>query len=387
MREHVDVDAVIDATRRLVQIDTQNPPGNERRAIAAARHLLDPLGATFSEVEPEPGRTSLIATLTANRGDGSRPTLIVNGHLDVVPVEASGWSRDPFAADVEDGRMWGRGTADMKGGIAAAIEAVHALRRAGQSPAVDLVFHLVADEERGGGLGTKVLAAEGLLRGDACLVPEPTDLAVGIAERGILVARITVHGQPAHASEPANGISAVEKAARIVLALHAADFGDHPHPFLGQPTCNAGTISGGSGHNTVAEECEVVIDRRLLPGATEEGTVDELRARIDAIGDPDLRYDVEVTLFGEASELEPDHWLPRQLRRSIAELLDEDAPVIGMPFTTDARFVRNNAGIPTVVCGPGDVAQAHGFDEWVSIGRLVDAAAVYAHLYTANLRQ
>ena len=385
MREYVDVGALVDATRQLVQIDTQNPPGNEAKAIGAARGLLEPLGATFSEIEVEDGRTSLLATL--DPVDPDRPTLIVNGHLDVVPVEPSGWSRDPFAGEIDDGRMWGRGTADMKGGIAAAIEGVHAVRRAGREPAVNLEFHLVADEERGGALGAKVLTANGYVRGDACLVPEPTNMAVGIGERGILVARITVQGKPAHASEPSNGVSAVEKAAKIVLALHGADFGDAPHRFLGKPTCNAGTIAGGSGHNTVAEECEVVIDRRLLPGATEDGAVAELRERIDAIGDPDLRYSFDVTLFGEASELDPEHWLARQVRQSIAEVLGEDAAVIGMPFTTDARFVRNQAGVPTVVCGPGDVAQAHGFDEFVSIDRLIDAAAVYAHLYTTNLRQ
>jgi acetylornithine deacetylase/succinyl-diaminopimelate desuccinylase len=387
MREHVDVDALVDATRRLVQVDTQNPPGAEREAIGTARALLAPLGASFAEVEPEPGRASLIAALDANGAGGSRPTLIVNGHLDVVPVDRSGWTRDPFAADVDGGRIWGRGTADMKGGIAAAIEAVHAVRRSGRDLAVDLVFHLVADEERGGGLGARVLAAEGHVRGDACLVPEPTNLAVGIAERGILVATITVHGRPAHASEPANGVSAIEKAARIVLALHNADFGDGAHPLLGTPTCNAGEIAGGSGHNTVAEGCEIVVDRRLLPGVSEEEAVAGLRARIEAIGDPDLRYDLDVSLFGEASELAPDHWLTHAVRESIRAVLGEDAPVIGMPFTTDARFVRNQAGVPAVVCGPGDVAEAHGFDEWVAIDRLADAAAVYAHLYTTNLRQ
>src|SRR3954463_4161967 len=140
MRELIDAAAIVDMTRALVAIDTKTPPGNEKMAVDVARQLLEPLGATFTEVEPEPGRTSLVATVGA--GDGSRPALIVNGHLDVVPVDRDAWSHEPFGGEVFDGRMYGRGTSDMKGGIAAAIEAVSTLRRAGVEPACDVVFHL-----------------------------------------------------------------------------------------------------------------------------------------------------------------------------------------------------------------------------------------------------
>lgn len=237
----VSADSVVDMTRALVATDTRNPPGQERLAADVARQLLEPLGATFEEVEPEPGRVSLVARIGAE--NMTRPTLIVNGHLDVVPINPAGWSRDPFGGELDGGRLWGRGTADMKGGIAAAIEAVLALRRAGRELPCDLVFHLVADEERGGQLGTRVLTSSGAVVGHACLVPEPTSLAVCIAERGILTAEVAVRGRPAHASEPRRGISAVEKAAKVVLALHAADFGHPPHPLLGSPTANAGMIA------------------------------------------------------------------------------------------------------------------------------------------------
>ncbi|MGH9283155.1 MAG: M20 family metallopeptidase, partial [Acidimicrobiales bacterium] len=168
MRAHVDTGAVVERTRALVAVDTQNPPGNERQIIGVCRELLAPFGARFEEFEPAPGRASLLATV--GEGDGGRSTLIVNGHLDVVPVHRPGWTHDPFAAELDDGRLYGRGTADMKGGIAAAIEALAALRRAGREPACDLVFHLVADEERGGGFGTAALVRAGKVRGDACVV-------------------------------------------------------------------------------------------------------------------------------------------------------------------------------------------------------------------------
>src|SRR4051812_13488943 len=303
MREHAHADDVVALTRALVAIDPRNPPGNEQAAMGACRAALEPYGAAFTEVEASPGRTSLIATI----GDaGERPTLIVNGHLDVVPINEQQWTRPPFAGEIDTatGRMYGRGTADMKGGIAAAICALGVLKRAGRAPACNLVFHLVADEERGGALGTAVLVERGLVRGDACLVPEPTGLQVCVAERGMLVVEVTTKGRPAHGSQPQNGISAIEKAAKVVLALHAADMGEPPHPLLGKPTCNAGVIAGGSGHNTVAEQCVVTVDRRLLPGATRSSALTEISERISAIADGELAFEVEAGAFAEPSEMD-----------------------------------------------------------------------------------
>jgi len=378
MREHVDRGAVVAATQELVRVDTRNPPGDETRVVAACRELLAPLDATVEIVEPQPGRTSVVAVLPST----GKPVLVVNGHLDVVPINSTDWTVDPFGGEVAEGRVWGRGTADMKGGIAAAIEAVAALRRSGRDPAWDLVFHLVADEERGGRWGTQVLVEEGFCQDvAACLVPEPTDLNVCVAERGLLVAQLTTLGRPAHGSAPREGISAIETAARVVLALHAADFDEKAHPLLGRPTANIGQILGGSGHNTVAETCRVTIDRRLLPGATLESALAAVEAKVRAAADPDLRYEIEVEVFGEASEMNPHHPFAALMGRCIAEATGREPEVIGMPFTTDARFVRNGAGVPAVVCGPGGIAQAHVHDEWVAVERLVDAAAAFATLY------
>ena len=381
MRDLVHEDEVVALTQRLVRIDTRNPPGDERAAADACREMLEPFGAVFDEVEPAPGRTSLVATI----GDaGDRPTLIVNGHLDVVPINPAQWTRDPFAAEVDEaeGRMYGRGTTDMKGGIAAAICALSTLKRAGRAPACNLVFHLVADEERGGALGTAALLEQGLIRGDACLVPEPTGLQVCVAERGMLVVDITTRGVPAHGSQPQNGVSAIEKAAKVVLALHAADMGEPRHDLLGQPTCNVGVIGGGSGHNTVAESCTVTVDRRLLPGSTRDGAIAGILGKVDAIPDDQLAYEYEAGVFAEASELDRSHPFVETMRSAIAAATGERPGVIGMSFTTDARFVRNQAGIPAIVCGPGEVAQAHTNDEWVAVSRLVDATVAYAELFS-----
>jgi succinyl-diaminopimelate desuccinylase len=383
VRAHVNVDEVVGLTAALVAVDTRNPPGHERPIADVVRAALDPWHPVWTEVEPAAGRLSLIAALPHPDGPGERPTLIINGHLDVVPVAAQAWSRHPFEPRVEDGRMYGRGTADMKGGIAAAICALSTLDRSGRPRACDVVFHLVADEERGGRLGTRALLEAGLIRGDACLVPEPTDLQLCVAERGLLQGMLTITGRPGHGSRPREAVSAIEHAAHIVLAIHAADFGGPDHPLLGRPTANVGTISGGDAYNTVAESCAVGVDRRVLPGATEASTVAEVRAKVEATGIQGLRYTFDVDTFGEASEMAADDPWVKQVGDAVALSTGGQPGIIGMSFTTDARFMRNQAGIPTVVCGPGAVEQAHANDEWVAVDRLVDATAAYAELLAA----
>ncbi len=384
LAEYVDQERVVELTRSLVAIDTRNPPGNEAPIEDAVRAALDRRAARWQTVEPAPGRMSLVAELEHPEGPNpDRPTLIVNGHLDVVPVNAEAWSRHPFDPQVVDGRLYGRGTADMKGGIAAAICALDVLERAGRAPACNLVFHLVADEERGGRWGTRALLDAGLIRGDACLVPEPTDLQLCVAERGLLQAWLHIAGRPGHGSRPREGVSAIEQAAQVVLALHAADFGGEDHPLLGRPTANVGTISGGTTFNVVAESCVVGVDRRVLPGATAESAQAELDERIRRAGIEGLRYRFELSTFGEASEMSPgDPWV-KQVGDAVTRATGRPPEVIGMTFTTDARFVRNQAGIPTVVCGPGAIDQAHTDDEYVEVAQLVDATAAFAELFAA----
>jgi succinyl-diaminopimelate desuccinylase len=385
----------------LVALGTPNPPGNEAAVADVLRDALSPWRPSWTEIEPAPGRLSLVAHLPTPRatrpgtaradttgpgngtGEGARrrPTLVVNGHTDVVPVVAARWARDPFRPEVVDGRLYGRGTADMKGGVAAAICALSTLEAAGHQPACDIVFQFVADEERGGALGTRALMESGLLTGDAYLVPEPTSLAVCVAERGLLQGEIVVKGRPGHGSRPREGVSAIEHAAQIVLALHAADFGDPEHRLLGRPTANIGTLHGGSAVNIVAEQARVGFDRRLLPGMSLDDALAGIRHRLEVAGLGNIEYEIEVYDYGEGSEMSVDDPFAEIVRQCVASATGSLPPTIGMTFTTDARFVRNQAGIPAVVCGPGDVAQAHGIDEWVEVDQLVDATAAYARLY------
>lgn len=375
-RAAVDVRRCTDLAVAMVQCDTRNPPGDESPIIPLLTDVMRGLGASVEVFEPAPGRTSLLATVGS--GDGSRPVLLVNGHLDVVAVEEDDWSLPPFGGVVRDGRLHGRGACDMKGGIAAAIEGLRACLDARVAPACDVVFHLVADEETGGRWGTAALVAAGRIAADAAIVPEPSELGICVAERGALLADITVTGRAAHGSDPAVGRSAIADAARLVQAVHLADFGRPPHPLLGSPTCNVGMISGGSMPNIVAGSCTLTVDRRVLPGQTAAQAVAELESVLDRAGD-DIERRIHVRAFVEASELAADHPWVAAVRTAGAG--SDAGAVRGLYLGTDARFLRNDLGIPTVVYGPGSMTVAHTADEFVPVAELAAAARTFAAVY------
>jgi succinyl-diaminopimelate desuccinylase len=363
-------------TAAMVRCDTRNPPGDETAIIPLLTDVLTGLGARVETFEPAPGRVSLLAGVPGV-GPGDRRTLLVNGHLDVVPVVEEDWTLPPFGGVVRDGRLYGRGSCDMKGGIAAAIEGLRACLEAGTPPHCDVVFHLVADEETGGRWGTEALVRAGRVSADAAVVPEPSELRVGVAERGVLMAEITVTGRAAHGSDPAVGHSAIADAARLVAVLHEADFGVRPHPLLGSPTCNVGTVAGGTAPNIVASSCVLGVDRRVLPGQSQAEALAELEAVLDRAG-PGVEREVRVVAFAEGSELDADHPFVGMVRAAT----ESEAAVRGLYLGTDARFLRNELGIPTVVYGPGSMTVAHTADEYVPLADLGAAARTFARLFS-----
>ncbi|WP_432851254.1 M20 family metallopeptidase [Amycolatopsis sp. CA-161197] len=383
IRSAVDVDAVVALTQDLVRLRSENPPGGETEVAKHLRGVFAGMGLTGRVVEPAPGRPSLLVAT----GDGARsgkPVLLVNGHLDTVPAAAGGWRHDPFGGRVQDGRLYGRGTADMKGGIAAAVTALQVCRSLELELPCEVVFHLVADEELGGARGTAELLRQGLVSADACLVPEPTGLRLCLAERGLMFAKVATHGIPAHGSEPAKGRSAIITAAAIVQVLHDNVFPQTPHPLLGTTTCNVGMIRGGSGPNVVPEECELRIDRRILPGETQPDAEQGIIDRIASLGlYRGTDYELEVETFCEPSEIDGAHPFVDFVARSCRAMTGRDPGRTGLPFTTDARFMRNQLGVPSIVFGPGDLGVAHTVDEYVDIDALVTAVGVYAHVFAS----
>lgn len=376
----IDSGFLLDCARALVRADSENPPGDERAVAAEAARFAAAAGLRTEIVETAPRRCNLVATLDSGRPG---PTLLWNGHLDVVPAaDPEAWTYPPYEAVVDDGVLHGRGSADMKGGCAAAIAAAATLRAAGGPQAGRLVLHLVADEEVLGPHGTRALYERGLVEADAAIVGEPTGLEVAVAERGMLwvIARTT--GVAAHGSQPHLGRSAIEEMATVVLALRGMTW-KRPHPLLGTPSLNVGIVRGGSKINIVPAACEIEIDRRTIPGETGDGVLAEMRAAIAAAG---ASADLEIVHHADPTEVSPQEEIVARASEAHRAVRGADARVGVFAGATDAHVLVGRAKIPAIVFGPGSLSQAHAANEHVSISDLDDAAAIYARLFDAYLR-
>ena len=312
-------------------------------------------------------------------GQGAGPTLLLNGHLDTVGV--AGMSVDPFGAQLRDGRLWGRGSCDMKGGVAALLAAAAGVARSG-SPGT-LIVALTADEEHAS-LGMEALVGSGI-RADAAVVCEPTSLAVMPAHKGFVWIEAAFRGRAAHGSRPDAGVDAIEHAARYLTALGALRSrlgAGEPHPLLGHGSFHAGTIVGGSAPSVYPDACRLVLERRTLPGENVAGIIEEFQAVLDELAAEVPELDAKLTqgLARPATQMPNDSPLVEGL---VAACVGEgvDPVLAGMTAWVDAAFL-NEAGTPVVCFGPGSIAQAHSADEWIDPSDIVTCAAVlerFAH--------
>jgi len=371
---------VTDLTRRLVSAPSPNPPGNEVEVQAVVREYISQRpGLEVAELEATPGRPIIVARL-----DTGRPgrTIVLCGHVDTVPV-GEGWTHDPFAAEIESGRLYGRGACDMKAGVAATLVALAQLaEQRAALPGGVVEAHIVPDEEPGGELGCAVLLQKGAIAADAAIVAEPSDLAVFRAQKGNIFAAIKVAGRAAHGSMPERGRNAITAASSLIVDIDnrlVPQVREHRHELLGSASINVGTIHGGRRTNVVPDECVVTIDRRLMPGEASDEALDEL---IDFIGP---RGSLSIEAIGAAFETPADHWLVRTAVAAVEDVLGAPAEIGGLNGSSDARFYADGAGIPTIILGPGRMEEAHVADEYVEIKQLGAAARIYERLVTSLL--
>ena len=369
-------EAVVDLARDLIRAVTVNPPGREARAAAVAIPWLERHGFAVTTYEPRPGRVNVIAR---RPGAEPGPTLLWCGHLDVVAAgDPSAWPHPPFAAVLDGGRLYGRGAVDMKGPVAAALGAAAALARLGGPRRGTLVLALVADEEAMGRHGAGWLARRGLLRADGAIVGEPTRLHLVRAQRGAAWIHLRLRGRPAHAATPHLGASAVAAAARLVLALEER-VGDVFHPLLGPPTAVVGRIRGGDSPNRVPERCDLVVDRRAVPGETEEGVRREVEALIGEVlrRHPGVTATITRWRWAEPAETPEDAAVVQVVRAAVRAVTGQDPPEAGTVAVTDMRYLVR-AGIPTVIFGPGRPDLAHAPGEFIPVEELAEGALLYA---------
>jgi succinyl-diaminopimelate desuccinylase len=376
---------LVDLTIQLVQIPTENPPGNEKVAAQFLKPLLSKTGFKIKTVLSPEGRWNLLAEKRWGRG-GRR--LIFNGHLDVVPAgNASQWKYPPFQGKLYKGKIYGRGSSDMKSGIASFIHALSTIERS-KIPLHQgaVVLHLVSDEESHGHQGMGFLTQREGIQGDAALVGEPTDLQPVIAQKGALWIRIFTIGKSAHGSKPHLGVNAVEKMMKVIERFNFIPL-KKEHPLLGKPTLNIGTIQGGTKINVVPEGCEIEVDRRMLPGEKKEEVLGEIKEILDSLQsqDPLFQYRMEEIDFAEPSEVDPGEEIVKIGVEAIQNVMGRKPMLRGFSGFTDSRFYVNQCHIPTLIFGPGGVNQTHTMDESVEVDALVHAAHIYAMILVGYL--
>jgi acetylornithine deacetylase/succinyl-diaminopimelate desuccinylase family protein len=384
---HVDDRETIALLQRLVRINTENPPGHEGPAARMLEAYLRPLGFETEYYEPAPERGSLVARL---RGAGGGRTLVMNGHLDIGPI-GTGWTKDPLGAEIEGGRIYGRGVSDMKSGIAAMVSAARAVVASGMPRRGDLILMPTADESSGGRLGMGHLVRTlPPLRADMAIVAEPTVGDVCLAHRGAVWAEIVVTGKSGQASRPASGVNAIMAMGRVLRALEtdlAPALAAKAHPLLPAPSVNAGLIDGGVKANVIAERCRVTVDRRSLPGERTEDIVAELRECASrAVAGTDARVEVAVVMAKPASEVPADAPVVAECVRAFEAVVGRRPAVRASPGYTDAHWFNLDLGIPAAVFGPwylhppagsiSDIPDEHNYVEDVLTGTRVYAQLI-----------
>ncbi len=380
--------------RALVRVDSRNPdmipgaPGEGPCAAVLAAVLRD-WGFAVDVYDAAPGRPNVIARL--GRAEPGAPVLMLNGHLDVVGTE--GMAHAPFDGEERDGRLYGRGAADMKGGVAAMCAAAARAHAAGALRG-EVVVAAVADEEfeSAGTLALVERLKHGALRADACVITEPTRLAIMPAHRGFAWYTVTVRGRAAHGSRYDIGVDAIRHAGLLLAELDALDAvelpGRAPHPLLGRGSLHASTVEGGVGLTTYPERCVLRLERRTIPGESAASALAEIEAaaarvgaRLEAAGRGPFRAEVALDFAQPPSDVSADAPVVQALGAALAGA-GEPVRVEGMPAWTDAALL-NAAGVPTVCFGPGDIGLAHSAEEWVPLGEVERATGVLAGLVRA----
>jgi succinyl-diaminopimelate desuccinylase len=359
----------ISLTQKLLSLNTINPPGDERECAYYLGSLLEGAGFEARFYEFAEKRTTLIAWLP---GSGDKLPICFTGHLDTVPLGANPWSRDPFAGERDGDKLYGRGSSDMKSGVAAitlmALRLAHFHERkagikliftAGEETTCEGALHIA-------GLGGVIGEAGALVAG------EPTSNAPWVAHKGCVRFMLKTQGVAAHASMPEKGVNAIYKAAEIIKKLEKFEFGTPPHPLLGAPTLTVSTIAGGTAINVVPEEALIGVDIRTLPGQDEN----DVRRKLEAELGPDV---IIQRLNGAPSvATDPGHpWVQEVFE--VMEGLSNKRPVpAGATYFTDASVLTPALGDPpTLIMGPGEPEMAHRTDEFCYVSKIGIATEAY----------
>lgn len=366
----------LELLRSMIKTNTVNPPGNEKELAVKLAALLKSEGIEAETVEVLPGRDNLIVRMA---GENHDKLLCATGHLDTVPPGGIPWEHDPFAAEVVDGKLYGRGTSDMKSGDAAFLYAMIKLKRDGLVPKQDVIFVGTVSEENGS-LGAKAFVeAGGMEKADVLLVCEPSSNELDIAHKGAVWVKVKFYGKTAHGSMPDLGVNAVSRAAKFIAAIDAQSFDVKPDDILGMPSCSVNICQGGVATNVVPDYCEVNIDFRTIPGQTAEDIKAYINTALDTAAKDDKDFKAEIEILSDLAAVRCPEGA------SILDALDKAAGRQhirrGVRFYTDAStLVRDYPEKQVVIYGPGISEMAHQPNEYCEVEQFERFTETYVNL-------
>jgi succinyl-diaminopimelate desuccinylase len=370
--------ALTELLSEMIAYKTVNPPGREQ---ALADYLCDRLETSSVDFDIEYQKVSSDrSNIIARTGDQVRGSLLLTGHMDVVSATRADWSDDPFSLRHENGRLIGRGTADMKGALAAKIVAAESFLREHENTG-EVILAFVVDEERNN-TGTRVLLENGI-ETDAAIIGEPTQLQVAIAEYGAVGYELTVSGKGGHSGRPDLAINAIDGLRRVLDRIETLGNGVQAKEhelFAPGPSISVTEIDGGTEPNVIPETATATLDWRTLPDSTRKPSEfdEQLATAIDGttLRGTSVDVDFERKFFSTGSEISPDANIARTALAAAHET-GIDADLVGFNAGSDARFFTQS-GIPTILFGPGSVEDdAHSADESITVDALLDTAEAY----------
>ncbi|MEO8628961.1 MAG: M20 family metallopeptidase [Betaproteobacteria bacterium] len=361
----------IELTKQLVRMNTINPPGQEE---VCARHLgalLEMSGFQTRYHSFGAGRVSLIATIG---GSSKKLPLCMTGHIDTVPLGAAPWRMDPFAGDTDAGKLYGRGTSDMKCGVAAfTVAALKMAPHLATGPGLCLV--ITAGEETGCEGAFHMLQDGVLGTAGAVVVAEPTSNYPFLGHKGALWLKARTKGVTAHGSMPEKGVNAVYKAARAASILESFRFSNPPHGLMGQATLNLGTFHGGLNINSVPDQAELGIDIRTVPTVNHRELIAALAAQLGSDVTLEPLMDLEA-VFTESE----DPWMQSVFEVMGSVLGERPVPRVATYFTDAAALNRAYNNPPTVILGPGEPQMAHQTDEYCQMEHVRNSVGAFEEI-------
>jgi succinyl-diaminopimelate desuccinylase len=374
---HIDGPDVIALLSRLVSIESCDPPGNELPIALMLKDYLQSAGIVGEVDEFAPGRANLLARL---RGTGTKPALVFSAHLDTVPTGREPWEDLPFSGAVRGGRVYGRGAADMKSGLAAMLVAFLSIAKQKEPLAGDLVLAFSAGESSSC-VGAKRIVERGeLANAGALLVGEPTSLSIVTAEMAVLWARFSTRGTTGHVSG-GGGDNAITRLIKFLPTLAEVQLPSPDHPLVPKPTLCIGTIAGGSAINITPDYCQADVDIRLRPGTSLQSVVECLRQHASS------GIELAVLDFKPAVETQTDHPFLQVCISACAAQRDVVPTIAGVSYYSDATVYATAYDIPFAIIGPGMLGMSGCANEFVEVQSVHDAVSIYQRIATQWLCQ